>query len=880
MNRRDFIKHAALTGTSSLLLARASAASSIATEPGSTQAQTLLASGALNIRELPNLSPARWIWYPSSRTLPNTFILFRKTLRLNSPIRQATGWIMADSRYRLDVNGRRIQWGPAPSDPRWPEADPMDLTQFLQPGENVFAATVLYYGHGDGTHPLGKPGFLFRLLIEYTDGTSEVVASDDSWKCLLSRAWKPGQYKRWYLRALQEEFDARLHPHDWTQPNTTLEKGWLAAMPLNASPNLPSITSSYPDSLLDISSAPASSQLRPRSIPLLLETSVAPERLTESHKLLWSIPPRDYFDMRIPDAFTVVQEACATETEDKIYEIPASPNHGSVLTFEFKEQMVGWPFFSIDAPAGTTIELLVHEAHAPGAHGLANSHFDSWSRFICKEGINHFETFDFESLRWLQLHIHPTSQPVRIAQIGVRRRRFPWTQKPLLETDDPALQKVFNAAINTLDNCAQETIVDGMARERQQYSGDCGHVLHAVHLLYGESRLPARYLKTFSQGLTQDGYFLDCWPAYDRLARIMERQLELTPWGPILDHGVGFAFDCWFHLLYSGDLDSLREPYSRLIRFADYLLSRVGNDGLLPVENLGTPSVWLDHQAFQKQRHKVCPFNLYTVAMLRGALAPIARAMQDARAAETADNLGSRIHAAVVRQFWSRQYRKFVDNLPWLPEEQNIRTSDRTLATALLFDQCPNNDTSASVRSLVDTPPSMGLSYPANAGWRLWALAKAAQPQAIIKDLQERWAPMASIHLNNTIQEDWTTQPDSSQQWSHCAVAPIYIAIQGLAGIWPLEPGFRRIEIRPQLAQLEKLDLTVQTRQGPIRFLAEGPQSKRNLTLQLPQRSEAEILLHEKEQVILEPAPREAPKGLRRYIIPGGLAVDLKLRYT
>ena len=24
-----------------------------------------------------NLSPARWIWYPSERVLPNTFILFR-----------------------------------------------------------------------------------------------------------------------------------------------------------------------------------------------------------------------------------------------------------------------------------------------------------------------------------------------------------------------------------------------------------------------------------------------------------------------------------------------------------------------------------------------------------------------------------------------------------------------------------------------------------------------------------------------------------------------------------------------------------------------------------------------------------------------------------
>ena len=44
---------------------------------------------------------------PSERCLPNTFVLFRRELRLEEPPRRATGWIAADSRYRLDVNGQR-----------------------------------------------------------------------------------------------------------------------------------------------------------------------------------------------------------------------------------------------------------------------------------------------------------------------------------------------------------------------------------------------------------------------------------------------------------------------------------------------------------------------------------------------------------------------------------------------------------------------------------------------------------------------------------------------------------------------------------------------------------------------------------------------------
>ncbi|MFQ8805240.1 MAG: hypothetical protein ACLR8Y_09310 [Alistipes indistinctus] len=67
-----------------------------------------------------DLAPARWIWYPSQRTLSNTMLMLRKEFTLDSVPEKVSGWILADSRYRLWVNGQRVQWGPAPADPRWP----------------------------------------------------------------------------------------------------------------------------------------------------------------------------------------------------------------------------------------------------------------------------------------------------------------------------------------------------------------------------------------------------------------------------------------------------------------------------------------------------------------------------------------------------------------------------------------------------------------------------------------------------------------------------------------------------------------------------------------------------------------------------------------
>ena len=166
-----------------------------------------------------DLKPARWIWYPMGRCLPSTVVLLRREITLESLPSAATGQILADSRYKLTVNGKRVQWGPAPCDPRWPEADPMDLAGYLHKGRNVIGASVLFYGEGDGTWVAGKPGLLFQLNLEWADGRREQIGSDASWQAHVARSWPPGHHKRWYLRAFQEQFDARLYPYGWDEPD-------------------------------------------------------------------------------------------------------------------------------------------------------------------------------------------------------------------------------------------------------------------------------------------------------------------------------------------------------------------------------------------------------------------------------------------------------------------------------------------------------------------------------------------------------------------------------------------------------------------------------------------------------------------------------------
>ncbi len=823
-----------------------------------------------------DLAPARWLWLPCQRTLASTFVLFRRELETGGEIASARGWISADSRYRLFVNGRRVQWGPAPCDPRSYEADPVDLTRWLQPGKNVIGAEVLYYGHGEGTWPFGKPGFIFALRVEERGGAVQEMVSDGQWRVQLDRAHRPGQFKRAYLRALQEDFDARLSPSGWSEPGFAADPPWLVPQLLDAGADRPAAAGSHYDYLTDGGIDAKDAVLRAREVPVLRETLQVTERLVQSGRVIWHRDPRDWFEYRIPGSFELVAEVAAVPAGDGAWTLEPARGEGAFATFALPEQMVGFPFLTVAAPAGTVVEIVSQESHAQDGPAWLDSHRFTWTRLVCREGENRFEAFDYESLRFLQVHVHEASGPVTVRAVGLRRRSYPWPKPPQFRCAEPALQRLFEACFNTLTNAAQETIVDGMGRERQQYSGDGAHQLHAPRLVCGDRQLARRFLRTFPLGQTLEGFFLDCWPAWDRLNRIAQREVGATAWGPLLDHGVTLAYDVWRHHLETGETDLPLELLPRLVRFFDYLLARRSADGLLPVEGWGVPAVWIDN-GFARQRHKQCAFNLFTAAVLRQALAPIAALAGDTGGVRRLQAAADALLAAAVRRFWSAERGLFVSNLPWEDEEGEARLDDRSLSTALLFDLCPAGRTEAAVAALATPPPSLALGYPANAHWRMQALARFGRIGAVLRELRERWARLPSVLENDTTPEDWDARPDSADQWSHCAVGPLFVLYMDVAGIRPAAPGFERAVIRPQLGDLPGLELVCHTARGPIGFKADKQEGGHHVAITLPAEVPGELLLPVGVAAGGAAIGSDKALGVSRFALPAGQATEFDL---
>ncbi len=158
---------------------------------------------------------------------------YRKEFRATGkPIRRAVIYATALGIYELYVNGQRVSdhWFA----PGWTDYHQRayyrayDVTKMVQAGDNAIGAWVAdgwYSGYvgfglltGLGTEHIGRytygktPSVMAQLVIEYEDGTRDVVVTDKSWK-----ATDSGPIREADL-LMGEVYDARREHKGWSKP--------------------------------------------------------------------------------------------------------------------------------------------------------------------------------------------------------------------------------------------------------------------------------------------------------------------------------------------------------------------------------------------------------------------------------------------------------------------------------------------------------------------------------------------------------------------------------------------------------------------------------------------------------------------------------------
>jgi alpha-L-rhamnosidase len=159
--------------------------------------------------------------------------LFRKAFSLTKKIQSAKAYITAHGLYEAQINGQRI--GDAFLTPGWTsynkrlQYQAYDVTALLQQGENAVGAELGngwyrgYIGYDPKPNLYGKDiALLFQLEVTYTDGTTETVTSDESWKSSTG----PVRYAEIYYGAT---IDDRMQQKGWSTVKFN-DKDWSGVM--------------------------------------------------------------------------------------------------------------------------------------------------------------------------------------------------------------------------------------------------------------------------------------------------------------------------------------------------------------------------------------------------------------------------------------------------------------------------------------------------------------------------------------------------------------------------------------------------------------------------------------------------------------------------
>jgi alpha-L-rhamnosidase len=386
---------------------------------------------------------SKWLQPAAPDTQPDrhTYLRARRRL-LPKPIERATAFVAAAHKYQLWVNGTEVDTGPSFCYPDEQYYQATDVTAHLRPGEpNAVGVLHHWYGAGQG-RPQSAPGLLVQVSVHFADGTSQVIASDGSWREHRGE-WLPGAYRNTDGNDFVENIDGRAMPVGWAEADYD-DSGWTG-----------------PAVLGPVGTAPFTGLVAQRT--RIVEHPVAP------------VSVRTLASGAVVVDFGKIYAARPTVTFHRGVSGRTVPMH------------VGY--------------LLDADGHVSTVHGVQGTNL-SFS-YIQRDGTQTFRPFTFLGFRYLEIdapgEVLGRSQITALA----RHAAMPATPVATFESTDTMLNEVWALTMRSALYTSQEQFIDTPTREKGPFLWDGANESQVAMRAFGEQNLTWQALRDFSRSQTR-----------------------------------------------------------------------------------------------------------------------------------------------------------------------------------------------------------------------------------------------------------------------------------------------------------------------------------------------------------------------------------------
>jgi len=412
-----------------------------------------------------------WLQPAASDRQPDRHTYLRTARALaHKPIARATAFVAAAHKYQLWVNGTEVDTGPSFCYPDEQYYQATDVTDHLRPGQtNAIGILHHWYGAGQG-RPASAPGVLVQVAVHFTDGTSQVIASDGSWRERPGE-WLPGAYRNTDGADFVENIDGRLTLLGWADGDFD-DRSWARCTVLGP-----------------VGTAPFTALFALRT------------RIVEH--------PVDPVTVRTLASGAVVVDF------GKVY--AARPE------VTFRQGVSGRP---VPMHVGY---LLDADGHVSTVHGVQGT--DLGFSYIQRDGSQTFRPFTYLGFRYLQ--IDEPGEHLAHSQITAMARHAAMPDVPgaTFAASDTMLNDVWALTGRSALYTAQEQFIDTPTREKGPFLWDGSNESQVAMRAFGEQNLTWQALRDFSRSQARywpDGNLNCVYPNGDG-ARYLPTFTEMYP---------------------------------------------------------------------------------------------------------------------------------------------------------------------------------------------------------------------------------------------------------------------------------------------------------------------------------------------------------------
>jgi len=520
----------------------------------------------------PEAWQANWIWMNGQSSATNEIMLARKSFELEALPDSAMLYVTGDKFYRLWINGKYINRGPARCDAHHQAFDIMDVKNALKVGKNVIAAKVHHRGL-DMTSYLNnpKPGLLLQLELQ-TGSETQIINSDESWKVSPEWGWdKNTKPQNRCLRATTEIFNFNKYQDGWNATEFE-DSNWKNATFVNH-------TECWPQRERWSAQMPPWLSLVPRDIPYLEEERHEVKAVIETGEfVLYTQQELNYAAQSYPLASIMhhqvmpvkrnsienLEEFFSNGTPIKVLNsyprevLSPDPMMGTMVVFDLGRLLQGYPELEFTAPEGYTIEI----AYAPF---LTEGRFNpivTWGQFGDKVISSGKKTLwqgqEIKAFRYIGLYIIGTGQdpkPVSISYAGINEYSFPFKRQSSVVLSDDTLTQLWNAADKTLDLLTHENYTDSY-QEWRPYIQTSWYAARCNYAIHNDPYIIRRMLIQHAQNQMPNGIF----PMY------APDNLQGPDFPGILDSDLFWQMSLFDYYMQTGDKETVESLLGNLKR--------------------------------------------------------------------------------------------------------------------------------------------------------------------------------------------------------------------------------------------------------------------------------------------------------------------------